>query len=241
MDLSRGSREPRIGDTGSVRSRGADLRERLSRSRLMLLFTPELCPAGSDPLAILAAAWPHVDIVQVRVKEGQPSSPARALHDWTVRVLELHTSSAHAPLVLVNDRVDVAGVLAERGVAGVHLGAEDAPSELARAVLGQELLIGLSTHSVAEVARAEELGLDYLGFGPVHPTETKGYERGLGSESAWVAACASSVPVFPIGGIDPTNALELAPVGRAAVSTAILRASDPARAAAVIRALLEGD
>ena len=81
--------------------------------------------------------------------------------------------------------------------------------------------------------------VDYLGFGPIYPTRTKGYERGLGPEAAWVAQSATALPVFPIGGIDATNAADLVPVGRAAVSSAILGADDPARAAREIRALLE--
>jgi thiamine-phosphate diphosphorylase len=203
----------------------------------MLLFTPELC--RRDPLAVLEAALPHVDLVQVRIKaEGLGIAPARATHEWTERVLAL--AAAHSRvLVLVNDRVDVAGVLAARGVAGVHLGADDSPPELARALLGEESLIGLSTHGAAEVAAAEDRPVDYLGFGPVFASTTKRAARVLGSEAAWIAARASSRPLFPIGGIDLTNALELAPVGRAAVSAAILGAEDPGRAARELRALLE--
>ena len=219
---------------------GAELRAHLGRSRLMLLFTPELCPAGSDPLAILAAALPHVDLVQVRIKDPELAvAPARALHDWTIRVLELVERCSADALVLVNDRVDLAGVLQERGVAGVHLGAEDSPPELARAVLGEQALIGFSTHGAADVARAGELPVDYLGFGPVFPSSTRGNARGLGAEAAWVAARASSRPLFPIGGIDATNASELAPIGRAAVCSAVLRARDPDSASAEIRSLLE--
>ena len=208
----------------------------------MLVFTPQLCPKESDPLDVLERALAHVDVIQVRVKDPELGvSAARALHDWTSRVLELVERRASDALVLVNDRIYVAGVLQGRGVAGVHLGEEDAPPELARELLGAEALIGFSTHSMADVARAEELPVDYLGFGPIHATATKGYSEGRGSEAAWIAARASSHPVFPIGGITVTNAAELAPVGRAAVASAILAAADPARRAAEIRALLAGD
>ena len=67
---------------------------------------------------------------------------------------------------------------------------------------------------------------------------SEGYERGLGPEAAWVASTASSVPVFPIGGIDAVGALELAVVGRAAVGAAILCAEDPGAAARALRASL---
>ena len=205
----------------------------------MLLFSPEVCPSGADPLAILARALAHVDAIQVRVKDpdlGQ--SAARGAHDWSLRVLELVAERASPALVLVNDRVDVAAVLASRGLAGVHLGADDTPPPLARELLGADALIGFSTHSARDVSEAERLPVDYLGFGPIHPTATKGYARGLGAESARDAARLTSRPIFPIGGIDATNAGELAELGRAAVSAAILRASDPARAAAELRAAL---
>jgi len=214
-------------------------RERLAGARLMLLFTPEL--AGSrDPLAALARALPAVDVVQVRVKSAEHpagASPARELFEWTERVLDLVGGRA---LVLVNDRVDVCAALQESGVAGVHLGHRDTPPEEARALLGAAPLIGLSTHSQADAACAAALPVDYLGFGPVFPTATKGYARGLGPEAAWIAAQGASVPVFPIGGIDPQNAGELEQVGRACVGSAILGVADPAAAARAIRAALGG-
>jgi thiamine-phosphate diphosphorylase len=222
---------------------GAELRARLQAARLMLLFTPELC-RGSDPLQVLEAALPHVDVVQVRVKGASgPRAPsaARELYDWTLRVLEvIRAQRVHDVLVIVDDRVDVAAALEARGVAGVHLGQEDCPVELARRSLGERALLGGSTHDAAQVAAAGELPLDYLGFGPIHATRTKGYERGLGCEAAWIASRASSRPVFPIGGIDLDNVAELAPIGRAAVASAILAAEDPEHTAAALRALLSG-
>ncbi len=207
----------------------SDLRDRLGRARLMLLFTPELC-GGRPPLEVLALALPHVDVVQVRVKDD-----AAELLRWSEAVLEL--VGERAP-VLVNDRVDVCAAVLDRGVAGVHVGHRDTEVGDVRALLGAEPLVGLSTHSAADVARAEGLAVDYLGFGPIHPTKTKGYARGLGPEAAWVASTGAAVPVFPIGGIDATNAGELAAVGRACVSSAILGAEDPGAAADAIRSLL---
>jgi thiamine-phosphate pyrophosphorylase len=205
----------------------------------MLIFTPELCPPASDPIAVLAGVLPALDAIQVRVKDPElGTTPARASCDWTRRVLELVERARSDALVLVNDRVDVAAALAAQGVDGVHLGAEDAPWELARRLLGPDLLIGLSTHAPAEVVLADDFEIDYLGFGPIHATATKGYERGLGSDAAWVAARASSRPLFPIGGIDAVNAGELAEVGRAAVGRAILAARDPLRVAREIAGAL---
>jgi thiamine-phosphate diphosphorylase len=218
----------------------AGLRERLAAARLMCLFGPELC-GGREPLGVLERALPWIDVVQVRPKPPGSSraQAARESRDWCLRVLELVERSRLPTLVLVNDRVDVARTLRDCGLAGVHLGQEDCPPKLARELLGALPLIGLSTHDLVQVARASEEPIDYLGFGPIHPSATKGYERGLGCELAWVAQAASSLPVFPIGGIDLANAHELAGVGRAALSQAILAAEDPARAARGLRAVLE--
>lgn len=223
-----------------------ELRDRLRSSRLLLLFTPELCGAR-DPLECLEAALPACDVVQVRIKalggSAPASTPAEAAETlrWTRAVLERVRAARARCLVLVNDRVDVARLLLDEGVAGVHLGQDDCPPEIARACLGPRPLLGWSTHSQAQVLEADELPIDACGFGPVHATPTKGYARGLGAEAAWIASLAAEKPVFPIGGIDLQNAQELARIGRAAVGAAILGAPDPGRAAHALRRLLEPD
>jgi thiamine-phosphate pyrophosphorylase len=220
--------------------RGPEALQRLSRARLCLLFTPELLPAA-DPLAALESALPHIDLLQVRPKApgSRAGAQARATHDWALRVIDLLAVHPDCPLVLtVNDRVDVAMALREKGIAGVHLGEDDTPPAMARELLGQDALIGLSTHDLDAVIEANEQPVNYLGFGPIHATQTKGYLQGLGSELAWIAHGASSLPLFPIGGIDASNAGELNRIGRAAVSSSVLCASDPGAAARELRRLL---
>jgi thiamine-phosphate pyrophosphorylase len=225
------------------------LRDRLARARLLLVFTPELC-GDRDPLAVLEALLEEVDVVQIRPKATTSAAlhdiaadapcPASECHRWCLLALELCRRSRRAPLVLVNDRVDVALALRDRGLAGVHLGERDFPVSEARRLLGPEPLIGLSTHSLEQVAGSAALPVDYLGFGPVFPTTTKGYARGLGAEMAWVAAGSAGRPLFPIGGITLARAAELEQVGRAAVASALLAAPEPARAARELRSLLAG-
>lgn len=222
----------------------ATLRQRLASARLLLLFTPDAC-AGRDPLAVLEAALPAIDVVQVRPKplgtgaRGLAPCDARATFEWTERVLDLVRAQREFDVIVtVDDRVDVARALFDAGCAGVHLGESDCPVGVARAQLGRHALIGLSTHTFEAVIEADELDVDYIGFGPVHATHTKGYELGLGAEAAVIACASSRHPLFPIGGITHANALELARVGRAAVASAILAAEDPARAARELRALL---
>jgi len=224
-------------------SRGPALRGRLAAARLQVLFTPGLC--AGDPERTLAEVVGAADVVQVRCpgEDGRAGAASESLH-WCERALELADRCPSPPLVLVNDRVDVARVLLERGLAGVHLGQDDMPVAEARELLGPEPLIGLSTHGPGDVARAGDLPVDYLGYGPIFPTATKGYERGLGPEAAWIASQATDLPVFPIGGIDEHVVNELARVGRAAVSSAVLGSHEPGRAARFLRDALaagEGD
>jgi thiamine-phosphate pyrophosphorylase len=220
-----------------VRPDAHELRARLANARVMLVFTPEL---ARDPRAALEAVLPHVDVVQVRPKAPGASGPteARAAYDWCERVLALTAARDDAPLVIVNDRVDVARAHLDAGLAGVHVGQGDTPPAAARAALGDVALIGLSTHEAAQVVLGAEEPVDYLGFGPIHATPTKGYTRGLGPERAWVAREASSLPLFAIGGITRANVADLARVGRVAVGSELLRAADPGRAAAELRELL---
>jgi len=207
----------------------ASLRQRLDAARLLLIFTPELC-GDRDAFDQVRALLPRVDVVQVRPKPLGPSrapAPARESLDWSRRILEAAAVLDDPPLVLVDDRVDVAQLLLDEGLAGVHLGADDMDPKEAREVLGSAALIGLSTHSLQDVLRAEDQPVDYLGFGPMYDTTTKGLSGRLGPEHAWVAAATSTRPVFPIGGIDALRASELSQVGRAAVGSALLSAADP--------------
>ncbi len=219
-----------------------ELRTGLEEARLLLVFTPTICRPGRSILETVEASLPWIDAIQVRIKhpvDPRWASPASETFLWTERILDLLAAhSGREWLVILNDRVDVARALAHRGVAGVHIGADDCPPPQARSCLGPDLLIGLSTHSMQDVVAAEAQPVDYLGFGPVHATKTKPAAGGLGSEAAWIAARASFRPVFPIGGIDPTNAGELTRIGRAAVSSGILGAEDPERAARLLRAEL---
>jgi len=232
-------------------------RARLRDATLLLIFTPDL--AGEAALESLERALPFVDVIQVRPKvlgDRAPGAPkgatitgARDAAHWCRKVLAMRAASdmAMPPLVMVNDRVDVAAALAPEGLDGVHVGASDTPPAVARGVLAADQVIGLSTHHAAELAAALDEPVDMLGFGPVFPTSTKGYLQStaaigqpaiVGPERAWLAAASSTAPVFPIGGINLSNADQLDRVGRAAVGSAILSAEDPGLAARGLRTLL---
>jgi len=203
-------------------------RDVLADARLYLLATRAICRA---PLAetVAAACRGGVRVVQVREKEA-PDDVVAAL----VRSLLPIVHDAGA-LLLVNDRVDVA---VETGADGVHLGPDDLDPREARTRVGPDCIVGITTHTLEQARRAVTAGADYVGIGPVFPTETKGVPvLAIGPGPAGTVERALDIPAFAIGGISPRNVARLreAGVSRMAVCAALLRAEDPEAAA---RALL---
>ena len=139
------------------------------------------------------------------------------------------------PLVVVNDRVDVA---AATGV-GAHVGADDLPVPLARRVLGPAALVGRTAHDVREARDAAAAGADYLGIGPCFPSATKAFATQATPEFLQTVVREIALPSFAIGGISVERLADLAALGvtRVAVASAVTQARDPARAA---RDLIDG-
>lgn len=139
--------------------------------------------------------------------------------------------------LIVNDRLDVA--LAS-GAAGVHLGQDDLPLAAARRVAGDRLVIGVSTHDVAEARAAEDGGADYVGFGPMFATTSKAdalTPRTLDGLRAVRAAIR--IPIVAIGGIGPASAPPILDAGADAVAmiSALAASPDPTDLCARILAL----
>jgi thiamine-phosphate pyrophosphorylase len=200
-----------------------DRRQRLAHARLYLV-----CDAQSD--AFLGAALRGgVDIVQLRVKD--PADDA-ALLDAGRRFAR--ACAAHGALFILNDRPDL---VAATGADGVHVGQDDTPAADARATVGAERLIGLSTHSPQQIEAAAALDVDYIGVGPVHATPTKPGRPAVGTELVAYAAEHARTPFFAIGGIDATNvaAVRAAGADRIAVVRALTSADDPEAAARALR------
>ncbi len=118
--------------------------------------------------------------------------------------------------LIVNDRCDL--VLSSSAM-GVHLGQEDLPPEAARAVLGEEKIIGLSTHSVAQVQKSAGLPIQYIGFGPIYGTATKESGHPAIGLQRLARACKISVfPVVAIGGIEIDHVPEILKSGASSVA-----------------------
>lgn len=136
-----------------------------------------------------------------------------------------------APLVIVNDRPDVA---VAAGADGVHVGAEDLPVALARRVIGPDRLVGRTAHGIDEARAALHAGADMLGVGPCFPSATKAFDHA--APRAFLADVAGTIllPAFAIGGVTVERLAELAALGlgRVAVGGAITGATDPPSMAA---------
>jgi len=200
-------------------------RDRLQRARLCVLIE-----GGGDAaeferfVATLIAAG--VPMLQIRDKMLSD----RSLLDRVERALAIADRAATTrPLVIVNDRVDVA---AAAGADGVHLGETDLPVPAARRLLGPAPLIGRTAHDLAEAEAAVGAGADYLGIGPCFPSTTKAF--GSQAPQPFLRAAARlPLPSFAIGGITPDRLADLARLGldRVAVAAAVTAAADPAAAA----------
>src|SRR5437762_11971730 len=119
------------------------------------------------------------------------------------RVLERARAFRKAcPLLFLNDRPDLA---LAAGADGVHVGQDDMSAAEARAAVGPDLIVGVSTHSREQVDAAERSVADYFAVGPVHETPTKPGRPAVGLELVRYAAERARKPWFAIGGIDAAN------------------------------------
>src|SRR3954447_15490438 len=140
---------------------GSERRERLHASRLYLVTGTR---PGGRPLAevLEPALRGGVDLVQLRAKDAGDEEILAAAAEAR------RLCAAAGALLLVNDRPDLA---VAAGADGVHVGQDDMAVAEARAAVGDERLVGLSTHTPEQVDAAA--GVDLIGVGPVHATPTK--------------------------------------------------------------------
>ena len=193
--------------------------------RRLYLCTPDRPDLAAFLTACIAGG---VDVVQLRDKdlEARPLM-ARALVAAAV-------CREHGVPFVLNDRPDLA---LEVGADGVHVGQDDAPVSLARRILGPEAIIGLSTHSEADLAGAVTEDVAYISAGPVEVTPTKPGRPGTGTGYVSLASERSSVPVFVTGGVTPERIPVLASAGvrHFVVVRYLTQASDPRHAARALR------
>jgi thiamine-phosphate pyrophosphorylase len=181
-----------------------------------------------------------VDVVQLREKHlGDVELARRA------GMVRRVCAGEGVPFIL-NDRPDLAAAV---GADGVHVGQDDLSPAAARAIVGEDAILGLSTHSAAELADAVGDGadptpapVDYLSAGPVVPTPTKPGRPGTGPGYLARAVDRSPWPVWVTGGVTPASVAGLVDAGARhfVVVRWLVGADDPERAARDLRGRIDG-
>jgi thiamine-phosphate pyrophosphorylase len=159
-----------------------------------------------------------VKTIQLRDKD----MTKREIHSEAVMVRNL--TLKHKVKFIMNDYIDIA--MAVRAD-GVHLGQDDMPIEEARRVVGNKMIIGISTHNLSQALKAQCHGADYIGFGPMFQTSTKDAGRPKGLRSLRNICSKIKIPVVAIGGISCDNIKDVLDSG--------------ADACAIISAIQSGD
>jgi thiamine-phosphate pyrophosphorylase len=199
----------------------SDRRDRLHRARLYLV-----CDRRPETF-LRAALAGGVDVLQLRDKDASDQDLLVAAAVFR------RVADDCGALFILNDRPDLA---VAAGADGVHVGQDDAPVAQARAALGPDRIVGLSTHAPGQIAASHDA--DYIAVGPVHATPTKPGRPAVGLDLVRHAAAHAPDPWFAIGGIDPANvgAVVAAGARRVVVVRALTQAHDPEGAARALRA-----
>jgi thiamine-phosphate pyrophosphorylase len=205
-----------------------DRRQRLRDARLYFV-------ADRDGMqhALDAALAGGADLFQLRDKDASDDELLAAAE--TAR----EKCRAADALFLINDRPDLAVAC---DADGVHVGQDDTPVGRAREIVGDDAIVGLSTHSVKQAQAGCRSGADYIAVGPVHATPTKEGRPAIGVEPIKYAAAHVSVPWFAIGGIDTKTVGDVVRAGarRIVVVRALTDADDPEAVARALRTSLNG-
>ncbi|TCK06532.1 thiamine phosphate synthase [Phorcysia thermohydrogeniphila] len=173
-------------------------------------------------------------VVQYRAKK----KTAKEMFQEALIVREV--TKRYGVTFIVNDRLDLALAV---GADGVHVGQDDLPVKAIRAIAPSSFVVGLSTHNLEQVKKANSEGLaDYIGFGPVYPTTTKeNPDPVTGVGALCEAVKESKLPVVAIGGINPNNiapVLKCKPAGIAVVRAAF-EEGDPEENVSKLRRKIE--
>ena len=167
-------------------------------------------------------------IVQLREK----TASTKEFYDLALKVKEI-TSKYGVPL-LINDRIDIALAVDSEGV---HIGQDDMPADIAREIIGEDKILGVSASTVEEAKKAEIDSADYIGSGAVFPTATKDDADSVSKEELKKIIDSIDIPVVAIGGITVENAHTLKGSGIAGFSvvSAIMSAEDPKEASGKLK------
>ena len=163
----------------------------------------------AEQVALLAGGG--ATLVQIREKHAPP------LQFYEQAKAAMAVARERGVQIIINDRVDIALAV---GADGVHLGQDDLPPEAARRLLGDNAVIGCSTHSLSQALEVTKLPVDYIAIGPIFQTSTKENPSPVvGLDGLRVVREAiGKLPLVAIGGITPANIEEVIEAGADAVA-----------------------
>lgn len=206
-------------------------RKTLERMRLYVI-TGDHGDEVETARIVEAALDGGASVIQLR-KKSMPMAEQFRL------ALALRTlTSEHEALLIINDHADLA-IAADAD--GVHLGQDDLPPDVVRALPGFDgRLIGRSTHSLEQARAAIDEGADYIAVGPVYPTPTKEGRPAVGTGLLARVAEIVDRPFVAVGGIDHDSAPAVVEAGAAAIAVvrAVYDAIDPAESARRLHELI---
>jgi len=188
-----------------------------SKLKLVLPFENDLYVVSDDVEVLKKAIADQVPIVQLRDKESDKQTIYQ-------KALELVNYKKDKEVVFIlNDDPEMA---LNAGADGVHVGQEDMETEDVRKIVGDDFIIGRTTHNIDQALQAQAEKVNYISVGPVYATPTKPNRPAVGLEYVRDAAAKVNIPFVTIGGIDMTNINEVLNAG--AYTIGIVRAADKA-------------
>jgi thiamine-phosphate pyrophosphorylase len=160
-----------------------------------------------------------VDLIQLRGKQQSVDflcEMAAVLHEIT--------APSSTPLI-ANDHIEIGRRVT---VEGIHVGQDDESIEVVRREIGRDILVGKSTHSLAQAKAARREGADYIGFGPLFATPTKPTYQPIGLEDVGQVHRDVTLPIFCIGGIKLGNLPQVIAAGapRVVIVSGLLQSAD---------------
>ena len=201
------------------------IRNKFRNSHLYVITDRTLSRGRSITQVIAKAIAGGAGIIQLRDKE---STSKKLVQDgFSLRELTKEKNV----IFIVNDRVDVALAV---NADGVHLGQDDFPINLARKIIGEDKIIGVSVGNVEEAIQAVKDSADYVSIGSIFPTQTKpDAGDAVGTQIITEIKKHVNVPLVAIGGITADNIAQIAAAGAdcAAVISAVVGADDVESAA----------
>jgi thiamine-phosphate pyrophosphorylase len=193
--------------------------QKLASARLYAIVDTGYVDPNRVPYVTEQLVLGGADLIQLRAKKL--SSAAISELGQKMRSLIPTTST----LFIVNDHSEL---VSDLGADGIHVGQDDLSVAVAHARAGAQVLVGKSTHSLAQAIAAEKEGADYIGVGPIYATATKPDYMPVGPALIGQVRAAGRVPQFCIGGINEATLPEVLAAGarRVVIVSALLQSHD---------------